>query len=201
VPVGACGWRRVTCRAGWDLCRICTRRHPWIAETGLTTLGPSSIEAGLGVVWVSSRGAGGARRATVLCGARGPRTGSLWTPSAPRTTICRRRGGLRADCSGCTRPVSCADGVRCVGARSISARSRRGRARVSSSGTYSAFRSSPHVTVPGSAVTPRSRCRTGLDTPPCQPGPVAATVLGERIPRRSVPAIGTKRVPSVLRLR
>jgi hypothetical protein len=34
----------------------------------------------------------GARGATVLCGARGPRTGSPWTPPAPRTTICRHRG-------------------------------------------------------------------------------------------------------------
>jgi hypothetical protein len=41
---------------------------------------------------VVSRGAGGARVATVPCGARGPRAGSSWTPRGPRTTICRHRG-------------------------------------------------------------------------------------------------------------
>ena len=37
-----------------------------------TTVGPSSIEADLGVVWVMSRGAVGAPGATVLRGVRGP---------------------------------------------------------------------------------------------------------------------------------
>ena len=62
-------------------------------------LGPSSIVAGLGVVWVVSRGAAGARGATVLCGARGPRAGSPWMPPTPRTTICRHRGRSPADCA------------------------------------------------------------------------------------------------------
>src|SRR4051794_18135975 len=52
-------------------------------------LRPFLDRGGLGVVWVVSRGAGGARGATVLCGARGPRAGSPWMPRAPRTTICR----------------------------------------------------------------------------------------------------------------
>ena len=63
----------------------------------LTTLGTFSIEAGLGVVWVVSRGDVGARGATVLCGVRGPRTGSPWTPHAPRTMIRRLREGSLAD--------------------------------------------------------------------------------------------------------
>jgi hypothetical protein len=57
-----------------------------------TALSPSSIEASLSAVRVVSRGAGGARVATVPCGARGPRAGSPWTPGGPGTTICRPRG-------------------------------------------------------------------------------------------------------------
>jgi hypothetical protein len=83
---------------------ICTRFVPAGAgaaalRAGMTTLGPSLIEAGLGVGRVVSRGAVGARGATVLCGARGPRTGSPWTPPAPRTTICRYRGRSPGSCS------------------------------------------------------------------------------------------------------
>jgi len=59
---------------------------------GSTALRPSSIEASLSAVRVVSRGAGGARVATVPCGARGPRAGSPWTPLGPRATICRHRG-------------------------------------------------------------------------------------------------------------
>jgi hypothetical protein len=59
-----------------------------------TTRCPSSIEARLNAGRAVSRGAAGARGATVQCGARGPRTGSPWTPCGPRTTICRHRGRL-----------------------------------------------------------------------------------------------------------
>ena len=54
----------------------------------------------------STPGARRARGTTVLCGARGPRTGSPWTPRAPRTTICRHRGRSPADCAPADRSCS-----------------------------------------------------------------------------------------------
>src|SRR4051794_28657608 len=48
---------------------------------------PVLVEAILSVVRAVSRGAEGDRAATVLCGARGPRTGSPWTPPGPRSTL------------------------------------------------------------------------------------------------------------------
>ena len=62
-----CAFVLVRLGGGKLCCLVCSGFAP-----EPTNLGPSSIEASLGVVRVVSRGAVGARAATVLCGVRGP---------------------------------------------------------------------------------------------------------------------------------
>jgi hypothetical protein len=173
------------------------------AQTAPTTLGPFLERAGLGVVWVGSRGARGARGATGLClGTGSPHRFAL---AAARTAYddLRTSGEVPGHCSGCTGPMSCADGVLRVGARSISARSRRGavnRGEVRWDLWCVPFVTECHrAKVSRDAAQPRPH-RARYSTPTNQ-GRLPRPSCANDFPGGAVPAIGTERVPSVLRLR